>query len=160
MLNEASDRGREEAEAPTADADTKNALVDMVREMLAGLADSGTGLRALLDAKADDIVQLVIANFRIQLMDEGDELPSVPPEAFFTADAVDHNKRATPQPGTPEQVRQNAYGRWKAGTYADDEDRSKAFEEGCDCHYLEGDFHHGLRCAREKTDPINAPRES
>ncbi len=71
MLHQAEDRG---ARQPMpVDADTVEALTRMVREMLEGLADPGTGLRRLLDAKAIDIAQLVIANFHIRLMDEEDE---------------------------------------------------------------------------------------
>lgn len=48
--------------------------------------------------------------------------------------------------GTPEQKEQDAYGRWKRGSRADDPEREAAFKAGCICHFLEGDFHHGIGC--------------
>ncbi len=82
-LNAAEDVGGERAGAiPNADKDTMDALFGMIWDMLAGLADPGTGLRDLLDAKARDIATVIGANFRIRLKtveeaeggdDEGDE---------------------------------------------------------------------------------------
>jgi hypothetical protein len=48
--------------------------------------------------------------------------------------------------GTAEQRKHDAYGRWQRGSRAQDPDRKTAFEVGCFCHYLEGDFHHDATC--------------
>lgn len=52
--------------------------------------------------------------------------------------------------GTPEQKEQDAYGRWRRGSRSQDATREAAFRAGCVCHFLEGDFHHGIGCPEFK----------
>ncbi len=71
-LNEAEDRG---ARQPMpADADTVEALRRLTREMLEPLRASLTMVppddAAALDHRANEIVQLIIANFHVRLIDE------------------------------------------------------------------------------------------
>jgi hypothetical protein len=59
---------------------------------------------------------------------------------------VEPETEAPVEVGTADQRKQDAYGRWKRGSRANDSDRKAAFDKGCFCHYLEGDFHHDMTC--------------
>lgn len=68
-LDEAEDLGGERvAQLPAADADTVEALRGMVREMLEPLVENPW----TVTDRANAITQVIVANFRIRLMDETD----------------------------------------------------------------------------------------